>query len=139
MISEDEADDLYSATPRGSRSRPTGTTNTVPTQSQTSFASSIAASQIPTQSQSQEQEEEDTELAAEAKGLSIAPTITPARLQLFRSTLGQLMNTALFEDDSAEVANVIAAVNRSVGGAGGGAFERGEAEAALTKMDEAGG
>ena len=137
VISEDEADDLYSATPRGSRSRLTGTTNTVPTQSQTSFASSIAASQIPTQSQSQEQEEEDTELAAEAKGLSIAPTITPARLQLFRSTLGQLMNTALFEDDSAEVANVIAAVNRSVGGAGGGAFERGEAEAALTKMDEA--
>ena len=131
MISEDEADDLYSATPRTQRSRPNGT---VPTQSQTSFASSIAASQIPTQSQSQE---EDTELASEAAGLSIEPTVTPARLHLFRTTLGQLMNTPLFEDDSAEVDNIVAAVNRSVGGAGGGAFEKGEAIAALTKMDEA--
>jgi DNA replication licensing factor MCM3 len=47
------------------------------------------------------------------------------------------MNTPLFEDDSAEVDNIVAAVNRSVGGAGGGAFEKGEAIAALTKMDEA--
>jgi DNA replication licensing factor MCM3 len=131
VVSEDEADDLYSATPRTQRSRPIGT---VPTQSQTSFASSIAASQIPTQSQSQE---EDTELASEAAGLSIEPTVTPARLHLFRTTLGQLMNTPLFEDDSAEVDNIVAAVNRSVGGAGGGAFEKGEAIAALTKMDEA--
>ena len=129
VISEDEEDDLYTATPRTQRSRPTGTG---PTQSQTSFASSIAASQIPSQSQ-----EEDTELASEAAGLSIAPTITPARLQLFRTTLGQLMNTNLFEDDSAEVNNIVTAVNRSVGGAGGGAFERGEVVAALKKMDEA--
>ena len=133
LISGDEQDDLYSATPRTQHSRGNGT---LPTQSQTSFASSIAASQIPTQSQTQSQEE-DTELASETAGLSIAPTVTPARLQLFRTTLGQLLNTPLFEDDSAEVNNIVAAVNRSVGGAGGGAFERGEAVAALKKMDEA--
>ena len=47
------------------------------------------------------------------------------------------MNTDLFEDDSAEVDELIIRVNRSVGGAGGGAYERGEAIAALKKMDEA--
>ena len=130
VISEDEEDDLYSTTPRTQRSRPTATG---PSQSQTSFASSIAASQLPAESQSQE----DTELASGAAALSIAPTITPARLQLFRTTLGQLMNTDLFEDDSAEVDEIIIRVNRGVGGAGGGTYERGEAIAALKKMDEA--
>jgi DNA replication licensing factor MCM3 len=130
VISEDEEDDLYSAIPRTQRSHPTATG---PSQSQTSFASSIAASQLPAESQSQE----DTELASGAAALSIAPTITPARLQLFRTTLGQLMNTDLFEDDSAEVDEIIIRVNRSVGGAGGVAYERGEAVAALKKMDEA--
>ena len=130
VISEDEEDDLYAATPRTSRSRPAATG---PTQSQTSFASSIAASQLPPQSQSQE----DNDLASEAAGLSIAPAITPARLQLFRTTLGQLMNTDLFEDDSAEVVDIVSRVNRSIGGAGGGAYEMAEAVAALKKMDEA--
>ena len=130
-LSEDEEDDLYTASPRTQRSRPTGS---VPTQSQISFASSLPASQIPSQSQSQE---EDAELASGTAGLTITPTVTPARLTLFRTTLGQLLNTPLFDDDSAEVDNIIAAVNRSVGGAGGGAYSRAEAEAALKKMDEA--
>ena len=128
VISEDDEDDLYNATPRTTRSRPTATG---PTQSQISFASSIAASQLPSQSQ------EDTQLASEAAALSIAPTITPARLQLFRTTLGQLLNTDLFEDDSADVGNILSRVNRSVGGAGGGAYDRAEVVAALKKMDEA--
>jgi DNA replication licensing factor MCM3 len=129
--SQNEEDDLYAASPR--RSRPTNS-SAVPTQSQTSFASSLPASQIPTQSQTQQ---EDTELAEEAAGLTIAPAITPARLQVFRTTLGQLMNTALFEDDSAEVDNIVTAVNRGVGGSAGGAFDRAEAEAALKEMDKA--
>ncbi|KAE8452629.1 hypothetical protein EG329_013888 [Mollisiaceae sp. DMI_Dod_QoI] len=130
--SDDE--DLYSATPRTQRTRPSDTNGTGPTQSQTSFASSLPASQIPSQSQSQE---EDSELATGAAALSIAPAVTPARLQVFRTTLGQLLNTPLFEDDSAIVDDIIAAVNRSIGGAAGGAFERTEAVAALKKMDEA--
>ncbi|CZR66805.1 probable DNA replication licensing factor MCM3 [Phialocephala subalpina] len=130
---DQDEQDLYSATPRTQRTRPSGTNGTGPSQSQTSFASSLPASQIPSQSQSQE----DTELASGAAGLSIAPAITPARLQVFRTTLGQLLQTPLFEDDSAVVDDIIAAVNRSVGGAAGGAFERDEAVAALKKMDEA--
>ena len=134
VISEDEEDDLYGASPRTQLSRPNGTNGTVPTQSQISFASSLPASQLPSQSQSQE---EDNDLASDAAGLSIAPTITPARLTVFRTTLGQLLNTPLFDDESAEVDNIIAAVNRSIGGSAGGAFSRSEAEAALRKMDEA--
>lgn len=129
-MSQDEEDDLYTASPR--RSRPTNSSAT-PTQSQTSFASSLPASQLPTQSQSQE----DAELATEAAALSIAPAITPARLQVFRTTLGTLINTPLFEDESAEIDAVIAAVNRKVGGSAGGAFDKAEAEAALEEMTKA--
>ena len=106
----------------------------LPTQSQTSFASSLRASQIPSQFQSQE---EDGELASGTAAMSIAPSITPARYQVFRTTLGQLLNTPLFEDDSAEVDGIITAVNRRIGGAAGGAYEKSEAIAALKKMDEA--
>jgi DNA replication licensing factor MCM3 len=134
VISEDEEDDLYGASPRTTqRSRPVGS-GAIATQSQTSFASSLPASQIPSQSQSQE---EDSELADGAAALSIAPAVTPARLSVFRTTLGQLLNTPLFEDDSAEVNDIIAAVNERIGGAAGGSFDKNEAVAALKKMDEA--
>jgi DNA replication licensing factor MCM3 len=134
--SDDDEEDLYTASPRNTqRSRPNGTGGAAPTQSQTSFASSLPASQLPSQSQSQSQEE-DTELASGAAALNIA-AVTPARLTLFRTSLGQLLNTPLFDDDSAEVDNIITAVNRSVGGSGGGAFDKAEAVAALKKMDEA--
>jgi DNA replication licensing factor MCM3 len=128
---DDDEDDLYDASPHTTqRSRP-ATNGTVPTQSQTSFASSLPASQLPSQSQ-----EEDTDLADGTAALSIEG-ITPARFQVFRTTLGQLLNTPLFEDDSAEVDAILASVNRSVGGNAGGAYERTEAVAALRKLDEA--
>ncbi|TVY83756.1 DNA replication licensing factor mcm3 [Lachnellula suecica] len=126
---DEEDDDLYSASPRTQRSRPA----TGPTQSQTSFASSLPASQLPSQSQ---EEDGDSDLADGTAALSIQG-ITPARFTVFRQTLGQLLDTPLFEEDSAEVDAIIAAVNRAVGGNAGGAFERGEAVAALRKMDEA--
>lgn len=134
-ISEDEEDDIYTSSPRKTtqRSGPR-MSGALPTQTQTSFASSLPASQIPSQSQSQE----ESELASGTAALSIAPAaITPARLQLFRTTLGQLLNTPLFENDSAYVNDIMAAVNERIGGAGGGAFDRAEVEAALLKMDEA--
>jgi DNA replication licensing factor MCM3 len=122
-------EDLYDATPHGSRRTNGTTTASGPSQSQTSFASSLPPSQIPFQSQ------EDSELADETAALSIG--ITPGRLTVFRSTLGQLMNTDLFDDDSAEVARIVTAVNRRIGGNAGGAFSREEVVAALVKMDEA--
>jgi DNA replication licensing factor MCM3 len=132
---EEDDEDLYTASPHKTTQRSGPSTSAaLPTQSQTSFASSLPASQIPSQSQSQE---EDRELASGTAALSIAPSITPARYQVFRTTLGQLLNTPLFEDDSAEVDSIITAVNSRIGGAAGGAFERTEAEAALKQMDEA--
>jgi DNA replication licensing factor MCM3 len=126
-----DEDDLYSTTPRTQRSRqaPTGTT-----QSQISFASSLPASQIPSQSQSQE----DAELASGTANLAIAPGIAPARLITFRTTLGTLLNTPLFAEDQAEVDDIMAAVNGTrMGGPEGGVFTRDETVAALKEMDKA--
>jgi DNA replication licensing factor MCM3 len=131
---EEPDEDLYNASPRRTnntgRSQPNRSRASA---SQNSFASSLPASQLPSQSQSQE----DADLANGTAALSIAPPITVARLGVFRTALGSLLNTALFEDDSAEVNAIIEAVNRRVGNTGGGAFEREEAVAALKKMDEA--
>jgi DNA replication licensing factor MCM3 len=127
-MDDEDDEDLYTSSPR--RSRPAGTG----TATQNSFASSIPASQIPSQSQTQ-----DAELASSAQALSIAPepTISAQRLAVFRGALGSLMNTALFEDDSAEVDAIVEAVNKKLGGGGGQQFEREEAVLALRKMDEA--
>jgi DNA replication licensing factor MCM3 len=132
----DEEDDLYGASPR--RTNGSSSAQPAPTQSQTSFASSLPASQLPTQSQSQSQEDQD--LASETANLTVnsadtVATITPDRLAVFRTALGQLMQTALFEDDSANVDAIVEAVNSKLRGAAGG-FERAEAVAALKKMDE---
>ncbi|KAL3418317.1 MCM2/3/5 family protein [Phlyctema vagabunda] len=125
----DAEEDLYTASPRTTRSRPNGS---APTQSQTSFASSVPASQLPSQSQTQE---EDEVLAEGTAGLRIEATITPVRFDVFRRNLGQLMNTALFEDETAQVDAVIDAVNARLSGTEGGAFQRAEALAGLRQLD----
>jgi len=114
-----------STTPR----RSTRSANT--TQSQTSFASSIPASQLPSQTQ-------EDELASSAAELAIDDTpISPQRLATFRTALGQLMNTDLFEDDSAHLDAVVEAVNGKVGTRNGGHFAKQEAVQALKKLEEA--
>ncbi|KAJ4156817.1 MCM DNA helicase complex subunit [Fusarium falciforme] len=128
---EEEADTLAQPTPRRSGRR---TQNT--SQSQTSFASSIPASQLPSQTQAESQD--DDELADGTAGLAIDDTpISTQRLGTFRTALGQLLSTDLFEDDSAELDAVVEAVNRKVGNRDGGAFTKGEATKALQKMGEA--
>ncbi|KAF5011120.1 hypothetical protein FDECE_2748 [Fusarium decemcellulare] len=105
-------------------------------QSQTSFASSMPASQLPSQTQRESQDEDD--LADGTAGLAIDDTpISAQRLTTFRTALGQLLNTDLFEDDSAELDAVMDAVNQKVGKRDGGAFSKGEAIKALQKMGEA--
>lgn len=126
----DEDDDLYTASPNKTTTQRSRTSHT-----QTSFASSLPASQLPSSSQNQTQE--DSELASGAANLSIGAGITPARLTVFRSTLGGLLNTNLFEDDSAEVDAIVSAINGRIGGSAGGAYDRNEAVAALKMMDEA--
>ena len=125
--SDEDEDDLYGTSPI--RSRPTASGPGT----QTSFASSLPASQLRSQSESQE----DAELASGTANLAIAPAITPARYEVFRRTLGPLMNTELFEDDSAELDALIEAVNNKIGGSAGGAFEEAEAIAALKQLSEA--
>ncbi|KAI8960745.1 MCM-domain-containing protein [Daldinia sp. FL1419] len=130
---DDEDEDLYNATPRRSnRTGPTSSSNALAT-SQLSFASSVPASQLETQ---EEETQEDAELAAGAADLNIDTPITPERLSAFRTALGQLLNTELFEDDSADVARVIEAVNKRIEGREA-AFSREEAVKALKKMDDA--
>ncbi|RFU24618.1 hypothetical protein B7463_g11715, partial [Scytalidium lignicola] len=136
-LSDDEdGDGLYNASPRRTtqNSRTTRANGSAPTQSQVSFASSVPASQI--QTQSEEPSQEENELADGAANLSIAPSITPARFQVFQTNLGQLLNSPLFEDDMAEINDIIQAVNDRIGGAAGGAFNRSEAVAALNKLND---
>ncbi|KAM3518109.1 hypothetical protein NHJ13051_008428 [Beauveria bassiana] len=124
---QDEAESL--ATRRSGRT--TRSTNAA-SESQTSFGSSMPASQLPSQTQ------EDQDLASGAASLAIddSPIAAP-RLAAFRTALGQLLNTPLFEDDSAGLEDVIGAVNQKIGNRSGGSFEREEAVKALKKLEEA--
>ncbi len=168
---EEEDEDLYNATPRrnnrsgrtaasSSNARGTGAAAAAASSSQTtSFASSVPASQLETQ-QTDTQEgtaaaagegegEAETDLASGAAGLSIADApISAERLATFRTALGQLLNTDLFDDDSADVGEVIEAVNGRLAGASGAGrgrggaaastvFSREEAIKALKRMDAA--
>ena len=135
------------------------TGNTISQMSRMSIASSIPSSQLPntqsqsqtqsrrTQSQSQPQntttstssdeEDEDEEDAEGSSDPDTTPAIAPQRLNAFRTALGRLMNTALFENDSADVGPLVEAVNRGLGaGVAGGSFSREEALAALRAMNE---
>ncbi|KAL8845115.1 MAG: hypothetical protein Q9176_000283 [Flavoplaca citrina] len=119
---DDDDEDLYTATPRTQR-----TTNR-PTQqssSQMSVASSRPASQLVT---SQTDDSQDT------NGASQAPSITPARLRIFMTALGQLLDTPLFQNDSADVEPLVKAVNSRVGCEQ--RFEMAEANAALLQMQD---
>ena len=105
----------------------------------------MPASQLETQ----EEDEEDTQrteaaeleaqLASGAANLDINAgddePITAERLATFRGALGQLLNTDLFDDDSADVSEVIEAVNGRLGRRD--VFSREEAIKALKRMDAA--
>ncbi|KAF1949541.1 MCM-domain-containing protein [Byssothecium circinans] len=118
---EDENDDLYRLTPKTQRTSTTRGTGADPS-SQASVASSRPASQLPpTQTESQDSQQ----------------GITPQRLQIFQTALGQLIDGPLFANDAADVEPLVAAVNARLGsGAGRGAFGDEEAEKALEALSE---
>ncbi|KAI2623480.1 MCM-domain-containing protein [Hypomontagnella submonticulosa] len=132
---EDEDEDIYNATPRRGTRNATASSSNAPATSQFSFASSVPASQLETQEEEETQEDGDG-LASAAAGLNIDAPIAPERLAAFRTALGQLLNTDLFDDDSAIVDEVIDAVNRRMDGRGA-TFSKEEAVKALKKMDDA--
>jgi DNA replication licensing factor MCM3 len=149
---EDEAEeDLYNATPRRSTRTTRAAAGPSTSSSQPSFASSLPASQLRSQA-------DDDTLASGTANLTVSDNnkddddaegdedneeeeeeedepISEARLEVFRRALGQLLNTDLFEDDSAGVAELIEAVNRKVGGGASQKFGREEAVKALREMD----
>ena len=122
---EEDNEDLYSVTPKAQRtSQRTGRTQSsrAGASSQFSAASSHPESQLPsTQDDSQDSQE-----------------ISPERLQIFQTALGQLIDGPLFANDAADVEPLVSAVNARLGsGAGRGAFSEDEAEKALEKLSQA--
>ena len=132
---DEEADEEAAASSSARQSaRSMGPTNNTG-DSQASFGSSIPASQL--QSESGDRSS-DNELASDAAGLAIDDEpITPQRLATFRTALGQLMNTDLFDDDSAHLIAVCNAVNEKMSARDGGSYSRSEAVKALKKLEEA--
>ncbi|KAI7201951.1 hypothetical protein D0869_07510 [Hortaea werneckii] len=123
-----EEEDLYSSTPaRGTqRSQQTtqSTRNAATTQddSQASMASSQPASQL-LQDESSSQDPQSTQ------------PITAARLQVFQSALGQLIDGPLFANDAADVEPLVAAVNARLR-SGEARFDDAEALKALEELNE---
>lgn len=117
---DDDDEDLYNASPRTQRTaagRPTES------QSQMSVASSQPASQLVTS------QNEDTQ---QSNGTVEQVEITPARLRVFRTALGQLLNTPLFQNEAADIEPLVQAVNGKLGLEP--TFERAEANVALNEM-----
>ncbi|KAK7531208.1 DNA replication licensing factor mcm3 [Phyllosticta citricarpa] len=127
----DDEEQLYSsATPRTQRTRSSAQQQQ---SSQLSMASSQPASQLlDSQSQSQSQSNSTAAAASQHDGIS------PERLALFQSALGQLIDGPLFANDAADVEPLVAAVNARVNTIldGTGPFDMREAKAALTAMSE---
>lgn len=126
---DDEEDDDTYTTQRTRTLRTTRTSTGTGPSSQFSAASSRPASQLPaTQTDSQ---------GAESQSQAQTDGITPVRLQVFQTALGQLINGPLFANDAADVEPLVAAVNARLGrGAGREPFGEAEAEAALEKLSE---
>ncbi|KAH6868489.1 DNA replication licensing factor MCM3 [Alternaria rosae] len=118
---EDDKEDLYNVTPRTQRTINRTQSSRAGQSSQVSAASSQPESQLPaTQTESQESQ-----------------GITPARLQVFQTALGQLIDGPLFANDAADVEPLVAAVNARLGGGNGReAFNEDEAEKALEALSE---
>ncbi|KAF2224728.1 DNA replication licensing factor mcm3 [Elsinoe ampelina] len=122
---------LYEVTPRTQRTtQPTGTAANE--SSQLSLASSLPASQL---LESQDLDEDEAEDDAEAEEETGPQPISSARVQVFQTALGQLIDGPLFANDAADVEPLVAAVNARLRG-GDAAFARGEAEQALEELNE---
>ncbi|KIW25967.1 uncharacterized protein PV07_09100 [Cladophialophora immunda] len=124
--------------PRSSRSqRQTGAESQM---SRMSIASSIPSSQLPsTQADSQSQGLETTPSGSQQQPspADSGPSISQPRLASFRAALGPLIQTSLFQNDMATVADVTAAVNHRVSESHGTEFSQDEITAALRTMNEA--
>ncbi|KAK2853328.1 hypothetical protein FQN49_005177 [Arthroderma sp. PD_2] len=130
---DDDPDGIYNASPesrqRSSRSQQTQS------QSRMSVASSKPASQL-LESQETGNTESQADILTNAIAASASlPALPPARLRTFRTALGPLMRSDLFQGDSADVQLLVEAVNSSVP-PGDDEFELAEALQALAVMND---
>jgi DNA replication licensing factor MCM3 len=132
-----DSDDLYEgsgnnrAHPSDRTTRSSGPNG--PSQSQMSIGSSLPASQLlDSQTQDTGEDSQGTTNGTEDP----SPLITPHRVNIFRQSLGQAMDSSLFANDFAEFETVRDAVNSRVtaGLGNGGPFETEEALAAVRFM-----
>ena len=131
-VDGDDDDELYTVSPRTQRANAqrTQTQSQSQSQSRMSVASSLPASQLLVDDDSQPQ------ASSSAPAPPQPVIIAPARLQLFRRTLGQLLgDTGLFVNDAADVRSLMEAVNNRVEMAGDEGFEKVEVEGVLEVMD----
>lgn len=102
-------DDLYTASPR--TTRPAGSS------SQMSFASSRPASQLLTSQGDDSQQQasstvlNSTRQTRSQREPSAPPQVSAERVRAFRTALGALLNTGLFQNDAADLDPLIDAVN----------------------------
>lgn len=129
-VPDDDPDSLYTASPRAQRTRSSQNTRTqTQSESQMSVASSQPASQL-VQSQTDD---------SQSTAASTHP-ITPARMTVFRQTLGPLMTRVFTEGDQVPVNDLIEAVNTAIRASptlgAAHVFSQPEALQALTVMNE---
>ena len=132
---EDTEDDTQNT--RRTRTTATGTESQL---SRMSLASSLPSSQLPpTQQSSSNQASSLPQQDIEDFDEDDTPSISDARLRLFRSTLGQLMTTSLFQNDMAKVDDLLAAINSRVEEEHDGEeeFEKDEVVAGFKKLADA--
>ncbi|RKF59565.1 DNA replication licensing factor mcm3 [Erysiphe neolycopersici] len=137
---DEDEENIYRSSPRINVNTQSSQSNGLITSndSQPSFASSIPISQIESQIKTSNTQAEDEILANGTASLSLqTPSITSNRLKTFRSTLGQLLNTDLFQDDCAAVNSIVDAINQRLSlnfSSLEDPFDKLEALAALTEM-----
>ncbi|GAB7341294.1 hypothetical protein MBLNU457_7565t1 [Dothideomycetes sp. NU457] len=124
-----EDDELYTVTPRTQRTSRQANGTQAGSSSQFSLASSLPASQLLESQEDEEAESQETDAQA------VDGPISASRLQTFQTALGQLINTPVFENDSANVEPLIAAVNARLR-TGEAAFKSAEADKALEELNE---
>ena len=121
--SDEDDEDMYTASPRTNR-RITQSQS----QSQMSVASSAPASQLLTS-----QGDDSQATNGDSQG---SQPISADRLRVFRTALGQLVSTSVFQNESADVEPLVKAVNERLGRTGDAEFGLAEAGKALEGMQE---
>ena len=123
----EESEEVYTASPRTTRTRASASQSQAAREGTAELASGTAALSIAPDANAMEDDDEEEE---EEEGIS------DARFTVFRTALGKVVGGPLFADDSAEVGDVVVAVNGESKGAAGGQFGRAEVVAGLRRMDE---